>query len=220
MAFFADHRQKPPPQKQLFSRFLAGVATRARRPPLLVLADHGGTDELVKVRLLLDSTLPVIRRRTSELAGQLAQGQRLQQAALAARAELARSRDNLALRRRFYATLEEKALQQALSSSGRALGTSDVAMAAQEDVERLRNERSNNQSIRAVADRLASGNPAPLSPFRPDGAAPSPPVTYQLPAPAPVPEGLQSVNSIGVPSRGRALAISRGAAVGGPAAVT
>src|SRR6476646_226185 len=50
----------------------SGLATMARRPPLLVLADHGGTDELVKVRLLLDATLPVIRRRTGHLSAELA----------------------------------------------------------------------------------------------------------------------------------------------------
>ncbi|HVI05989.1 MAG TPA: hypothetical protein VM711_07855, partial [Sphingomicrobium sp.] len=104
--------------------------------------------------LLLDSTLPVIRSRTSKLAGQLKQGQRLQQTAVAAKAELARSRDNLDLRRRHYSKLEEMALEQALSSTGQALGTSDVAIAAQEDVSRLRSEQSNNESIRAVAGRL------------------------------------------------------------------
>ena len=75
----------------------------ARRPPLLVLADRGSTDDLVKVRLLLDTTLPVIRSRTSRLSAELAQGQRLQQSALAARSELDRSRGNLIARRQHSA---------------------------------------------------------------------------------------------------------------------
>src|SRR5436190_10273516 len=132
-AYVAAHRQQLATEQQPVSSLLAGLATMARRPPLLVLADRGGTDELVKVRLLLGATLPVIRNRTSRLSAELAQGQRLQQAALAAGAELARSRDNLALRRRSYAALEQKAVSQALASEGEALGTSDVAMAAGED---------------------------------------------------------------------------------------
>ncbi len=52
---------------------LAGLAMMARRPPLLALAgDRSGTDEFVRVRLLLDSSLPVIRRRTAALSAQLA----------------------------------------------------------------------------------------------------------------------------------------------------
>jgi len=88
-AYVAAHRRQLAAEQQPVASLLAGLATMARRPPLLVLADRGSTDELVEVRLLLDSTLPVIRSRTSRLSAQLAQGQRLQQAALAARAELA-----------------------------------------------------------------------------------------------------------------------------------
>jgi septal ring factor EnvC (AmiA/AmiB activator) len=183
----------------------------------LVLADHGGTDELVKVRLLLDSTIPLIRNRTSRLSAELAQGQRLQQAALGARAELARSRDNLALRRRNYAALEQKAVQQALSSEGQALTTGDVALAAGEDLERLRGEQSNSQSIRAVAARLAGEGSLPLSPFAAEGAMPRPSFSYQLPAVAEVTEGLASVNASGVRSRGLTLSTLRGTAVTAPA---
>jgi septal ring factor EnvC (AmiA/AmiB activator) len=184
---------------------------------LLVLADRGGPDELVKVRLLLDATLPVIRERTSRLSAELQQGQRLQRSALAARTELARSRDNLASRQRTYAALEQKAVEQALASEGRALGTGDIALAAGEDVERLRGEQSNSQSIRTLAAKLAAEEAAPISPFAAEGASPAPPFVYQLPAAAPITEGLASINASGVRSRGLALATTRGMAVTAPA---
>src|SRR5438270_4878281 len=213
-AYVAAHRQQLATEQQPVSSLLAGLATMARRPPLLVLADRGGTDELVKVRLLLGATLPAIRNRTSRLSAELAQGQRLQQAALAARAELAQSRDNLALRRRSYAALEQKAVSQALASEGEALGTGDVAIAAGEEVERLRGEQANSQSIRTVATQIADReDAAPLSPFAPEGGNPRPGFAYHLPAAAPVSEGLASVNASGVRSRGLTLATSRGAAV-------
>jgi len=217
-AYVAAHRQQLANQQQPVSSLLAGLATMARRPPLLVLADRGGTDELVKVRLLLNATLPVIRARTGRLSAELAQGERLKQSALAARSELARSRDNLAARQQTYAALEQKAVQQALASQGQALGTSDVALAASENVERLRGEQANSRSIRAVASQLASNEqPAPLSPFAPDSRNPPPPFAYQLPATAPVSDGLASVNASGVRSRGLTLATPRGTEVTIPA---
>jgi septal ring factor EnvC (AmiA/AmiB activator) len=216
-AYVAAHQQQLAARQQPVSSLLAGLATMARRPPLLVLADRGSTDELVEVRLLLDSTLPVIRARTAQLSAQIAQGQRLRQAALAAREELARSRGELVARRQRYAILEQKAIQQVLASSGQALGSSDTSLAAQEDIEHLKGEQANNQSIRRVAEQLAGEDLAPSSPFSPDGAAPRPPFTYQLPAAAPVIEGLAAVNDSGVRSRGLTLATGQGAKVTAPA---
>ena len=215
-SYVAAHRQQLAAEQQPISSLLAGLATMARRPPLLVLASRGGTDELVKVRLLLDSTLPAIRSRTSALSAQLAQGQRLQQAALAARGELSHSRDNLLEKRRQFATLEQKAMKQALASGGQALSAGDVALAAGEDVERLRGEQASSQPIRAVASQLAGDDPTPSSPFAPEGTAPQPPFLYELPA-APVSEGLASVDASGVRSRGLTLATTRGMPVTAPA---
>jgi len=216
-AYVAAHQQQLARQQQPVSSLVAGLATMAQRPPLLVLADRGGTDELVKVRLLLDATLPVIRARTARLSSELAQGQRLQQAALAARAELTKSRNNLSLRRQRFAELEQRSLQQALASSGKALASSDVALAAGESVEKLRGEQTNSQSIRRVADQLAGEDTAPLSPFNPEGVFPHFPFAYQLPATAPVIEGLAAVNDSGVQSRGLTLATYRGASLTAPA---
>src|SRR5438045_3889609 len=143
---------------------------------------------------------------------------RLRQSALAARAELARSRDMLAQRQHSYAVLEQKAVARALASEGQALGVGDTALAAGEDVERLRSEATNSQSIRAVAGQLADEEPARPSPFTPEQATPLPPFAYQLPAAAPVTDGLASVNASGVRSRGLTLATSRGATVTAPAA--
>jgi murein hydrolase activator len=216
-ATVAAYRQRLATQQEPVSSLLAGLATMAQRPPLLVLASHGGADELVEVRLLLDSTLPVIRNRTSRLSAQLAGGQRLEQAAVAARAELSRSRDALVLRRQRYAALEQKAVQRALASGGEALGASDFAMAAGEDVEKLRGQEASNQSVRAAANRFAAGEAAPPSPFAPEGQAPPAPFAYQLPAAGPVTEGLDAVNDSGVRARGLTLATLRGAAVSAPA---
>ena len=162
----------------------------------------------------------MIRARTGRLSTEVAEGERLRQSALAARQELAKSRGELVARHSRYAALERRSIQVALSSSGQALTAGDSAMAATETVEKLRGEQANSQSIRAVAGRLAAEQPAPASPFAPEGAPQRRPFAYQLPAAAPVTEGLAAVNANGVRSRGLTLATPRGAPVTAPAAGT
>lgn len=215
--YVAAHRQKLIVEQQPVSSLLAGLALMARRPPLLALANHRSIDELVEVRVLLDSTLPVIRRRTQGLTAQLAEGERLQRAAAEARAELVRSRQNLDGKQRGFASLEQKAFQQALAKGGQALGAGDVAIAAGEDIEHLRSEQIGRQSALAMAGKLASEEPPPLRPFSGEGTVVRPPFDYRLPADAAVTQGLSEISDSGVRSRGITLATSRGAAVAAPA---
>ena len=219
-AYVLAYRQRIAVEQQPVSALLAGLASMARRPPLLVLASRGGTDELVEVRLLLDKTLPVINARTRLLSAQLATGERLQQQAIAARQELAQSRNSLIVDRKRFAALEQKALGQELASGGQALGSSDIAIAAGEDIERLQGEQANSQSIRRVAGLLAQADAAPPSPFANHGAEEKLPFSYELPAAAPLTEGLGSVSDSGVRSRGITLATRRGAVVTAPASGT
>ncbi len=199
------------------SSLLAGLAVMAQRPPLLALADGGGTDDLVKIAVLLDSTLPVIRKRTRALSEQLAQGQRLEAAAVSARAELVRSQEELASRRQRFAALEQRALEQSLSAGGQALHTGDVAIAAGEQMERIRAEQSNSRPAQLLAGELASAGPSPLRPYPRAGPALRPPFAYALAVNAPVVEGLGAVNDSGVRSRGTKFVTARGAPVTAPA---
>ena len=216
-AYVAAHRERLLREQQPAAALLAGLAVMARRPPLLALADRGSTDELVEVRLLLAHTLPAIRARTGKLSAELAEGQRLRQATAAAREELTASRQALVERRARFAELEQRAQQQALAIGGQALSAGDVALAAGEDVERLDDAQANSQAIRSVAQQLAAAGAAPPRPVAGEGARPMPPFAYVLPAAAPVTDGLASVSSSGVRSRGVTLATSRGAAVTAPA---
>ena len=101
-AYVAAHRQRLAEEQQPVASLLAGLAVMAQRPPLLAIANQGSTDDLVKVRILLDSTIPLIRRRTAMLSAQLGEGQRLEQAAASARAELVQSRQDLVGRRQQF----------------------------------------------------------------------------------------------------------------------
>jgi septal ring factor EnvC (AmiA/AmiB activator) len=216
-AYVAAQRQRLAREEQPVSSLLAGLAVMARRPPLLALADGGGTDDLVKVGVLLDSTLPVIRQRTAALSAQLTHGQRLEAAALSARAELVRSRQELASRRQQFAELEQRAMRQSLALGGQALGTGDIAIAAAEQVERLKGEQSSSRAARELAGLLAAEGAAPARPLGAVGPRPQAPFPYALPVSAPVTEGLGAVNDSGVRSRGTSFATSRGAPVTAPA---
>jgi septal ring factor EnvC (AmiA/AmiB activator) len=216
-AYVQAHRAALAEQQRPVSSLLAGLAVMAERPPLLALADGGGTDELVNVSVLLDSTLPVIRDRTRALSAQLAEGQRLQSAALSARSELAKSRDQLATRRRQFAALEQQAFERSLTAGGQALSSGDVAIAAGEELQHFRGEESNNSSARALAALLASEAPAPGRPTAPAGPQESAPFDYTLPVKAPVLEGLGAVDDSGVRSRGISFATYRGEPVVAPA---
>ena len=196
-------------EQQPIASLLSGLAMMARRPPLLAIADRGSTDDLVKVRMLLDTTLPIIRRRTAALSGQLAQGRQLASEALAARQELRRSREGLVAERRQFAALEAQALKSFASARGQALATGDVALAAGEDIEQLSGAEAGTRSAFAIASELANHDPAPPRVVAPDGRAVSA-LPYRLPAPAAVTEGLGSVNAHGVRARGLTLATSRG----------
>lgn len=217
-AQIAVRRQRLQAQQAPVAALLAGLAMMARRPPLLALASDSSLEEFVRVRLLLDTSLPVIRRRTAALASELAEGQRLERAALAARAGLARSRDELAARKRAFAQLEARALRSAAATGTAALGAGDVALAMGEDVERLSSEAERRRFAARIASQLAALGPAPLRPVPAEGRMRGPPLVYRLPAAARVVAGLGEVNSSGVRSRGLTLATRRGASVAVPAA--
>jgi septal ring factor EnvC (AmiA/AmiB activator) len=213
----AARRQQLAQEQQPVSSLLAGLAVMARRPPLLALADGGGTDELVKVGVLLDSTIPVIRARTHALSAQLTDAQRLEGAALSARAELVRSRQELAARMQQFAELEQRAVDRSLAAGGEALSTGDVAIAAGEEAERLRGEQSSAASARELAAQLAAEDAAPARPAAPSGPQPAAPFAYALPVSAPVVQGLGAVSDSGVRSRGISFASVRGTPVSAPA---
>lgn len=196
---------------------LAGLALMAQRPPLVAIADSGSTEEFVRVRLLLDSTLPAIRSRTSALTREVAEGRALTRAAIAARDDLVKSRDDLQTRRREFAALETKALDLAKRKGSEAISAGDVALAQGEEVDELTRKSVSATSGARLAADLALLGPAPPRPFAPDGRPAAPALRYLLPSAARVTEGLGAVSDSGVRSRGLTLAAPRGSGLIVPA---
>ena len=105
---------------------LAGVVSMGRRPPLLSVADSSSVGEIVRVRALLDTTLPVIRARTASLSGELAESRRAQSSARDAREQLNDARRELQRRQQRFAALEEKAAERAAKIGAGAVEAADV----------------------------------------------------------------------------------------------
>lgn len=219
-SFVAAHRRALVNQQRPLASLLAGLAIMSQRPPLLALADEHSVDALVRVRILLDSTIPVIRSRTATLSAQLGEGERLERAAASARSELALAEQNLGVKRQQFAMLEQKALESAASNRAQALSSGDVAIAAGENLEQLTGAEARNRSALSTANALMALDAAPARPGPFEPSVIRPPLVYELPALGEVTEGLGAVNASGVRARGITLATKRGAVVTAPAAGT
>ena len=219
-AAVAAHRAQLLVAQRPAASLLAGLALMARQPPLLVLADRGSAEELVRVRVLIAATVPAIRARTAQLAGQLEQGRRLASATQLARAQLLASRRELAERRTAFAQLEREALASAAAAGSESLSAGDVALAAGEDISRLQSEQPGSRAAYAIAGALAAEAPAPPRPVAGEDRAGAESLAYALPTAAPVSAGLGAVNASGVRSRGLSLLTGRGAVLLAPAAGT
>ena len=197
---------------------LAGVITMARQPPLLAIADGGSLEELVRVRALLDTTMPVIRRRSTALAAELRSGEQVAALAAAARDELAADKRSLADKQQRFAALERGADRRGASLAERAFGAQDRVLADSEQLADLGSAAAAASAARANARKVAAldlAAPRPFGPATKPSRGGAPP--YSLPVNAPLIEGLGSVDPSGVEARGIVLAAPRGAALIVPA---
>lgn len=202
-------------QQRPLSALVGGLVTMGRRPPLLALADSSSTDELVRVQLLLVSTLPAIRRRAAALSAQLGRAEALERRLAATRAGQVRTRAALQARQQAFALLESRAVRQAAAYGAGALAVGDVVLAAGEEAERLTGEAEAMRAGAAVARELAPLGPAVPRPTAPEPLARG--LRYVLPAAAPVVRGFGSVSASGIRARGITLATRRGSAIAAPA---
>ena len=196
---------------------LAGLVTMGRQPPILTLADRGSVEEMVRVKALLDATMPVIERRSAALQLELAERQKLAAAASKARSELAANRRTLQDRRVRFAALEAKAADQAAKLAGEAFGAGDRVLASDEALSFAASEAADRRAARASASAVAQLEFAPARPFQGDSALPPQDFGYSLPVSAPISQGLGTVNRAGISSRGLWFESSYGTPVIAPA---
>ena len=214
-ALVADRAARLARRQAPVASLLTGIISMGRRPPLLSIADSTSLDELVRLRALLDTTLPVIRARSAALSAELAEGRRLQQSANRARASLAGARRQLQEQQQKFAALESRAAERAARLGAGLVGASDVMIASAES-EAL---KAGAAGQRRAGLRLAAAlGGLPAAPIRPGTqTGPKPPLAYMLPASAPVIEGAGAISDTGIRSRGLTLETRRGQPIAAPA---
>ncbi len=215
----ATARARLEAQQAPAAALVGSLVTMGRRPPLLALADGQSPAELVRVRMLLDSTLPVIRLRSAALASALANQRQLAQDARNSAARLARAKAALGARQERFAALEREANATAAALGGAALDASDRMMLASDRTGQLADDARAKAQARALGITTAALGPLPSRPARPDESQPHAP-PYRMPAAAKLTDGMGSVNRDGVRARGVRLATARGQTVVAPASGT
>lgn len=196
---------------------VAGIAELGRRPPLLTVADGTSAAELVRVRALLDTTIPHVRARSAALAAELAERRRLAGEARQAAGRLVAARRALAGEQRRLAALERAALDSASRSAAAALDAGDQVVRAGERAGDAAARARQARESGALGAILAALGPAPPRPFAAGPASADTPFAYRLPLAARLVEGMGAVDENGVRERGLRMAARRGAATVAPA---
>jgi septal ring factor EnvC (AmiA/AmiB activator) len=186
-------------------RLTAALQTMARRPPALALVQPGSLDEVVRVRSVLASTLPVIRARTAGLREEIERGDTLRRHAETAVAELVRSREALRGRRVELARFEVRQRERSQSLGQSALFESDRALAFGEearDLAALMNTRGYQARTRTRLAELPGPALRPGTPEPARGAAARAAPPYRLPVQGRLVEGMGELSDAGVHARG------------------
>ena len=216
-----DQRAKLGRAQAPVARLLAALESLARRPTIVAVAQPGSVDDLVHVRAVLGSALPVVRQRTEVVRIELAETRRLQASATLAAKALSDSRARLENDRIALANLEARHRQRSQALGRGALSESDRALALGERARDLVDGMAATTNAKLTAASLvALAGPIPR-PIAPGTTPPAPPSdVYRTPVVGKLVTGFDEVSDSGVRSRGLTFATAPLARVVAPAAGT
>lgn len=197
------------------ARLVGALQSLATRPAWLAVAQPGSTDDLVHVRAVLATVVPVMQRRTAAVRAGVADAARLRSQAGVALSALAAS--NARLEGERLALVRAEAAQRlrsrelargAMVESDRAIAMGEQARDIVDRLEELGEARDTGAALAAL--------PGPLP--RPDSETPPlPPPAYRLPVKGVVATGFGEISDSGVRARGLTLTVAPGAPVVAPA---
>lgn len=201
-------------RQQPAAKLVAAVQSLSRRPAVLAVMQPGSTGDIVHVRALLGTMLPVIHARTQALRLELAQTRALRAEAAEAAAALAEANARLQSGRLMLARLQAEERGRGAGTGGT---TSEQAIALGERARDLAGMMAESAAAADVRTSLANlGGPLP----RPGDTSPAPAFAvppYRLPVRGRIVEGLGELSDTGVRSRGLRFAVAAGAPVVAPA---
>ncbi len=207
-------------------RLLAALQTMARRPPGLALIQPGSTRDLVHVRAVLSTMMPIVNARTQGLRADVEAGRKLRADADRALVAVEAGQRRLAEERARLVKLAATRRLDAQRLTRGAINEQDRAIALGEkarDIVELMADVSAAAEVRTALEAL----PGPmLRPTRPGDARAQPSgndpaqdarFSYRLPVAGTVVTGLGEVSETGVRARGLTIAARDGALVVAPA---
>lgn len=207
-------------------RLLAALQTMARRPPGLALIQPGSTRDLVHVRAVLSTMMPIVNARTQGLRADVEAGRKLRADADRALVAVEAGQQRLAEERARLVKLAATRRLDAQRLTRGAINEQDRAIALGEkarDIVELMADVSAAAEVRTALEAL----PGPmLRPTRPGDARAQPSgndpaqdarFSYRLPVAGTVVTGLGEVSETGVRARGLTIAARDGALVVAPA---
>ncbi len=206
-------------------RLVAALQSLARRPPALALVQPGSLDDLVHVRALLSSILPIVQARTADLRADLERGRRLRAAADTALAMLKESQTALVTQRNRLAALAVERRNAADRLTGSAMAEQDRAIALGEEARDIVDLIGRIDTDAARRSELATLPGPVMRPARPGDARLRPAdadlneaaqAPYRLPVVGQVVTGLGEVSETGVRARGLTIATRPNAQVVAP----
>jgi septal ring factor EnvC (AmiA/AmiB activator) len=145
-------------QQQPLARLTGSLQRLSRRPPVLALLRPGSVRDVVYMRALLDTLLPEVQKRTTDLRAQIERGQALERNASAAAAELRQTEGQMRERRQQLAAIESRQRLESRKVSGIAARESERALALAEkarDLGELVEEMGKQGELRAQLAALA-----------------------------------------------------------------
>ncbi|MDO7841688.1 murein hydrolase activator EnvC family protein [Sphingomonas immobilis] len=221
----ADQRARLAEKQGPIARLIAALQSLARRPSLISIVQPGSVDDLVHVRAVLASTMPIVRARTAALRADLDRTRALQADATLAAAALAESRTRLEAQRLALTRLEAEHRLKSRALGRDALFESDRAIALGErarDIVDLMTKLGDQASVRESLATLPGPLPRPPRPGEVASpldtvswSAAAPP--YRLPVVGRIVTGFGELSDSGVRSRGLTIASAPAAQVIAPA---
>ena len=198
-------------------RLVAAVQSLARRPAAVAVVQPGSTADIVHVRAVLGTLLPMVQARTAAVRSAVEQTRALRRNADLAARSLSQGRARLQGERLALVRMEGEHRLRGRNLDRSALVESDRAIALGERARSLADQMATTESAADIRDALAD-LPGPLPrPGAGEAAARFVVPPYRLPVRGRVVEGLGEVASTGVRSRGLMLATAPGAVVVAPA---
>ena len=222
----AEQRARLAKRQEPVVRLTAALQTIARRPPALALVQPGSLDEVVHVRSLLASTLPIIRARTANVRSEIKAANELREQAQVAVASLVTGQEELKKQRLTLARLEAQARLRSRTLSETALFESDRALALGEearDLSALMGTLEYQARVRRDLSELPGPTLRPRIPGQatpPAAAAQTAPQrpAYALPVDGKLVLGTGEISNSGVHARGLPFETARFATVVSPGA--